>query len=838
MPEYLSPGVYVEEIEMGPRPIEGVSTSTAGFVGKTRRGPRVGLPTLVTSYPDFVRKHGGPLADPLEQGTDATGTVWGRTALLAQAVQGFFDNGGQRAYIARVAAADASPAAASFPNGIVTRLRGRPAPGPTPTLRLESLFGIGRGASLTLRSTIVGGPADLTVTVDRIAGADSVVVNAAPPRANDFAPETTTVIVRTPAAMEIDLAAKDPGTWGRQLEVRYVDVNPVSTTLETALEVSLTPRATPAFTFAGAPAIGPARGATGIEFVGLPAAMAGLAAGDAIEFRLGTTREVRELATVTPAVGNTQVTWAPPLENGFADTTATARLVTSGRRGATEIFVSPGLVGGFQNGDAVLLSGAGPSFATTISAAPDPLTGRIPLAAAPTLPRTFREGELVRLRTIAVRGTLDTVRVPSGRAFYPGAIVEITDAADSTKQQFHVAEVRGDVLRLNPAVRAAGFRVGDPIRLWEQRLDARYQEPSEGVSIAESYQFVLGTTDTQKRLTDQIARSSALLRVVAERTAGPAPQWAATATGTWTPLGGGSDGAAPSEDDYVGTDFGPGQRSGIQALREIDEISIAAVPGIFSQTVEGALVVQCEQMKDRFAVLDGPPGANVTVEGIRAHKSLFETKYAALYHPWLVVRRNQVDVAIPPSGHVLGVYARTDVERGVFKAPANEVVRGITKLEQNLGKGEQDILNPLGVNVIRDFRSRQRGLRIWGARCTTSETPWKYVPVRRLFIFLEESIEDGTQWAVFEPNDRRLWNRLSQSVSRFLTTQWREGALMGDTPEQAFFVKCDESTMTRDDIDNGRLIMVIGVAPVKPAEFVIIRIGQWDGGSSIEELVG
>jgi hypothetical protein len=836
MPEYLSPGVYVEEIEMGPRPIEGVSTSTAGFVGKTRRGPRVGLPTLVTSYPDFVRKHGGPLPDPLEQGTDATGTVWGRTALLAQAVQGFFDNGGQRAYIARVAASDAAPATGNCPDGVVTRLRTRPAPGPTPTLRLESLFGIGRGTTLTLRSTLPGGPADLNVTVDRITGPDAVWVTATAPRANDFAPESTSVIVRAAGVVALELAAKDPGEWGRRLEVRFVDVNPVSTTLETALEVSLTARATPALSFVGG--LGPAQGATTIDFTGLPAALAGLAQYDAIEFRLGTTREVRELATVAAAGANTRVTWTPALENEFADASATARLVTSGRRGATETFVSPGLVSGFQNGDAVLLSGAGPAFSTTIGGAPVAATGRIPLDAATPLPRTFREGELVRLRTVAVRGSTDTIRVRSGRAFYVNAIVEITDATDTSKERFTVAEVRGDTIRLGGNVRAAGYQVGDAIRLWEQRLEARYQEPSEGVSIEESYQFALGVPDTQKDISDQIGRTSNLLRVVAERTSGGPPPWASTTTGTWMTLSGGSDGTAPSEDDYVGTDLGPGQRSGIQALREIDEISIAAVPGIFSQTVEGALVVLCEQMKDRFAVLDGPPGPNVTVEGIRAHKSLFETKYAALYHPWLIVRRNQVDVAIPPSGHVLGVYARTDVERGVFKAPANEVVRGITRLEQNLGKGEQDILNPLGVNVIRDFRSRQRGLRIWGARCTTSESPWKYVPVRRLFIFLEESIEDGTQWAVFEPNDRRLWNRLSQSVSRFLTTQWREGALMGDTPEQAFFVKCDESTMTRDDIDNGRLIMVIGVAPVKPAEFVIIRIGQWDGGSSIEELVG
>ena len=169
-----------------------------------------------------------------------------------------------------------------------------------------------------------------------------------------------------------------------------------------------------------------------------------------------------------------------------------------------------------------------------------------------------------------------------------------------------------------------------------------------------------------------------------------------------------------------------------------------------------------------------------------------------------------------------------DVERGVYKAPANEVVLNITGLQFTLTKGEQDILNPppYQINVIRDFRSRGRGYRVWGARCITSDSEWKYVPVRRLFIFLEASIERGIQWAVFEPNAPPLWARVRQSISLFLNTVWRNGALFGDKPEQAYFVKCDETTMTQDDLDNGRLIVLIGVAAVEPAEFVIIRIGQ------------
>jgi phage tail sheath protein FI len=184
---------------------------------------------------------------------------------------------------------------------------------------------------------------------------------------------------------------------------------------------------------------------------------------------------------------------------------------------------------------------------------------------------------------------------------------------------------------------------------------------------------------------------------------------------------------------------------------------------------------------------------------------------------------------VPPSGHMLGIFARVDNERGVHKAPANEVVRGITGLRRYFTKGEQDILNPYpqNINVVRDFRATSRGIRVWGARCITSDNDHKYVNVRRLLIFLEDSIDRGLQWVVFEPNADELWARVRRAVSNFLTTVWRNGALEGTTPEQGFFVRCDRTTMTRDDIDNGRLICVIGVAPVKPAEFVIIRIGLW-----------
>ncbi len=174
---------------------------------------------------------------------------------------------------------------------------------------------------------------------------------------------------------------------------------------------------------------------------------------------------------------------------------------------------------------------------------------------------------------------------------------------------------------------------------------------------------------------------------------------------------------------------------------------------------------------------------------------------------------------------MLGIYARTDIERGVHKAPANEVVRGLTRFEININKARNDVLNPEGINALRFFEGR--GNRVWGARTMSSDPEWMYVNVRRLFIYLERSIDLAMQWAVFEPNNPRLWASIRGAVEDFLYVQWLAGALLGDTPEEAFFVRCDRTTMTQNDLDNGRLICLIGVAPVKPAEFVIFRIGQW-----------
>ena len=286
--------------------------------------------------------------------------------------------------------------------------------------------------------------------------------------------------------------------------------------------------------------------------------------------------------------------------------------------------------------------------------------------------------------------------------------------------------------------------------------------------------------------------------------------------------------AGPGRDGlYIGRDNGPGQRSGLKCFEEVDEIALVCAPGQTSGAVQDALLSHCETRKDRFAILDSPETISGGVDKLPKPR---DSKYGAYYFPWIeVYDPEKGNIFVPPSGHMAGIYARSDSERGVHKAPANEIVRGALALKYQVSKGEQDILNPypVNINVVRDFRVNNRGIRVWGARCISSDNERKYVNVTRLLIFIEASVDNGLQWVVFEPNSELLWARVRRAIVNFLTTVWRNGALEGTTPEQGFFVKCDRTTMTRDDIDNGRLIVVIGVAPVKPAEYVIIRIGLW-----------
>lgn len=287
------------------------------------------------------------------------------------------------------------------------------------------------------------------------------------------------------------------------------------------------------------------------------------------------------------------------------------------------------------------------------------------------------------------------------------------------------------------------------------------------------------------------------------------------------------------------------ERSGIEGLEQFDDINIICAPDAMTtlpgqkldldqvKAIQGMMIAHAERLGDRVVVIDPPPNMNPQqIRKWRMDTAGFDSSYAAMYYPWITIMDPITNrpMAIPPSGHMAGVWARTDNTRGVHKAPANEVVRGAIDLAYNTTKGEQETLNPIGVNCIRAFPGM--GIRVWGARTLSSNPSWRYLSIRRFFNMIERSIYNNTQWAVFEPNDNRLWGKIRRDVGAFLSTQWRDGALFGLTEDQAYYVKCDEELNPAASRDLGRCIVEIGMAPVKPAEFVIFRVSQWAGPGS------
>ncbi|MBV8105644.1 MAG: phage tail sheath family protein [Hyphomicrobiales bacterium] len=295
----------------------------------------------------------------------------------------------------------------------------------------------------------------------------------------------------------------------------------------------------------------------------------------------------------------------------------------------------------------------------------------------------------------------------------------------------------------------------------------------------------------------------------------------------------GTDGASPEPVDYSGADA---PNFGLAALESIDAVSIVICPAaaadpVNHQAVVAAMIAHCTKMLYRVAVIDSPKGA--AIGDVQTFRSLFSDTRTALYYPWVSAASlgpSGGTILLPPSSFVAGLYAYTDITRGVHKAPANVVVQDALGLELSINTAQQEVLNPIGINCLRQFT--WGGFRVWGARTLSSDPQWQYVNVRRYFLYLEHSLQASTSWVVFEPNGQALWGAVATTVSDFLYNEWREGHLFGATPAQAFFVRCDATTMTQDDLDNGRLICVIGVAPLEPAEFVIFRIGQYTATST------
>ncbi|MFE8941568.1 phage tail sheath family protein [Streptomyces sp. NPDC007872] len=425
-----------------------------------------------------------------------------------------------------------------------------------------------------------------------------------------------------------------------------------------------------------------------------------------------------------------------------------------------------------------------------------------------------------------------------------GARSADADRRDRETPAVRPVELGGFLIAARPGVTGVSVEVAD----------AEGENPPEdrfrllvrrGDQIGETYEAsarknVKGYLATQ-------ARSSELIEVTEQRgvpQTRPASQTVAVPDAPGAPaVPASADAARIDPAEYVGD---AAARTGFGGLETIDEITMVAVPDLMGayqrgdidaegvRTVQLAVISHCEQMGDRVAVLDTPPGFNAQqVRAWRMDEAGYDSRYATLYYPWVRVFDPALgrNTTVPPSGHIAGVWARSDAERGVHKAPANEVIRGAVDLDIRLSKGEQDLLNPIGVNCVRAFPGR--GIRIWGARTLSSDPAWRYLNVRRLFNYLEESILLGTQWVVFEPNDDRLWSSIRRNVTAFLTEEWRRGALFGRTADEAFYVKCDRENNPQESIDQGRVVCEIGVSPVKPAEFVVFRLAQFSDTTSL-----
>jgi len=740
MPEYLSPGVYVEEIDAGPKPIAPVATSTVGVVGVTRRG--TAQPTLLTSYGDFVRTFGGPLTIP-DETTRSSWAARGRWWHTAESVKAFFDEGGARMFFQRVQPASATASTRSFNAGVFALLESDVA-NDSREITLSHVTTVDAGDSLRLISAEDGSVLG-TVTVAGVNYRTRVVTLSADAGVNARSGRDLAMISNQVdnARNVLTVSAASVGVWGDDLAVRIL------------------------------PVPGP-----------------------------------RLRLAATPTSG-------PPVS-----TTTTAAAAAN----ATSLEVAPvpgSLVAATPANFGITVNGAADSFTVTAIAAAG---ANLNLTVSPALPAAVPAGATVRVLRQSTAGAVVSVQ-GSGR-LYPGALVQLDGVAGAELRRV-TAIVGSEVTLSSPPT--GSYREGDGVTVVEADVSVRYR-PTGGDELTERFSGLRLTRDDHPdSLMRRVASASRLVRLT------PGPDYDGTdlarfpafAGPSWAQLSGGLDGLdGLTVGDFIGEDGGPGRRSGLLALEDIDEVAICLVPGVYAQPVQSALIVHCETLADRFAILDPPPG--LTVQEVQEFREPIDTKFAALYYPWVRIRDPRPggddNMVAPPSGFLAGIYARTDTNRGVFKAPANEVIRSIRGFEASITKREQDLLNPRRINALRYFPGR--GNRVWGARVLTSDDAWKYVPVRRLFLMIEESIDEATQWVVFEPNDERLWSRVRQSIERFLFTQWRLGALFGATAEEAYYVVCDRSTMSQDAIDNGQLICEIGIAPVKPAEFVIFRIQQ------------
>lgn len=805
MPEYLAPGVYVEETSFRSKSIEGVSTSTTAFVGVARKGPitnvgdvdKADTPEILTSYVDFERVFGG------------FDDVGGARNYLAHAVNAFFGNGGSRLYVARVASPDAHSAASPAFAGGNAQLKAR-FPGAAGNGRVVLSLGFAPITENTWKNlptgTVIrtgGGTAATPATVTgtalkRFAVEDGqtlqLTINGAAPVVVTFAglKATLTSTANDPVAVapgdtlsvevngEAQSIALTDGS--RPLKDLVGEINAALRGVSVSLDEG-TNQVTIATDSGGSAAVLRVTAAPAdLGFGALPAVAQNAA--DALTNNVKDLRnlDLDDLKALLKDQVNPTLPSQPVLR--LSETVG-----TDGKRSLVLATVRTGTTPA---------PGASLAVAGTALAGLG-LDGVAPVPAADGSPMAFSVKTEGEAWNPAWTGTKRYAVSLALTAFDADGHARLYDelGLDGTHGRF-----AGKVLVEKPARRAEQLEnlfflsTTAPVQgdTWAQEL----------VDATAPFTAIAGVPDSDERIEREILTY-----------------------GTTAPAITGTDGSAATSDDY---------RKAFTVLERLDDISIVAAPGYSANgqanAIEAELLKHAEKRRSyRIAVLDSRPGQSVGE--VRDTKAGVDSKYAALYYPWVVVSNPlwrpgdasiPREIEVPPSGFVAGIYARNDVERGVFKAPANEVVRGALRFETDVNSAQQEVLNPLGVNCLRFFPGR--GYRVWGSRTASSDPEWKYVSIRRYFNYLERSIDVGTQWAVFEPNGERLWANVRETISSFLYSEWRSGALLGADAREAFFVRCDRSTMDQNDLDNGRLVCLIGVAAVKPAEFVIFRIGQ------------
>lgn len=895
MPEYLAPGVYVEEIPSSNKPIQAASTSTAGMVGLTERGP-VNTPTLITSSGAFNRIFGGKL-NP-QQFLNSLDS-------LPHAAEGFFTNGGSRLYVVRIlggaaqassiehfASAGTAPSTlsanaaagageilledASLLMGGTTILISNGVDSETITLPDPLVIETRLGVNSLTHSFIVEPSTDATLQTETLVeniGALSSGDNVITVIDSSVFPVTEIFILRDPdnnnaelveilahpSGVGIEIASPLIQDYGINTVINSIVVPDTNVHLQTEIQSTTTTSDV-------------SSGGTTIQVV---------SSGAFIDGQTVLIRDVstnaEELVEIDGAPASpTEIQVTLPLTNDYIsganifslgdgventlDENANASIAptTLNLAGGPDPTTSIGDYIRIENGTDVeyqrvvslphmlsigapLLSnhGAGTQITANVT---DVLTvhARWPGAWGDSLHVSSRASSQVETTSVGVTAAGNSMQLITAFGLFPGSVVTVTPSNGDPVFSREVAtvDVATGIVTFTAAILETPDNSGVVSQefslLIERVVDGKTVESEffEKLSLASEHPRyalkILGSWDTASATPSETGDSS-LVRLSdnADATTRVMP----LVHDLRRPMDGGSDDVAGIDDNsFIGVKADdPDVRTGIQALENEPTISLVAVPGQTSVNVQKELLTHCEKMRYRFAVLDTPLGSNL--QQARTHRQNFDSTRAAIYYPGLVIPDQFGDKGatrvIPSSGHTVGVYARTDVVRGVHKVPANEVVRGIQRFEIGLTKGAQDILNPIHVNCHRDFRSENRGLRVYGGRVATSDPEFRYVNVRRLMLFIEQSLDVGLQWAVFEPNSEPLWASVKQSVTGFLNTVWRSGALEGTVQEEAFFVNIGyDVTMTQTDVDNGRMIVEIGVAPVKPAEFVIARISQ------------